>query len=127
MRHATVYVGPYAMWQGVYAPQEDEGDLLFRVLSGLWGPDDAVIEPARDPVPAFFAAPRPNDPREGGPKLALTCHSWDSSCVALDLREVDRGAEVEAFRRAYKTELDAITQRVGRPPVFRWGMVYTNN
>jgi hypothetical protein len=124
----NVYVGPYALWTNAYAPSEDDQDaLLFRVLAGHWGPGDAVIEPDQEPVPAFFAAPRPNDPRRGGPKLALTYYSWDDECVALDLREVDREAEVKAFRLAYKAELDAIAQRVGHPPVLRWGIVYSSH
>lgn len=123
MARACTYVGPYAAWPGIYAPQEEADDRLFGGLAGHWGPDDAVLEPGQEPVPAFFARPQQNDRRQGGPKLALTYYSWDVSCVALDLREVDPEAEIEAFRTAYKGELDAITQRVGQPPVFRWGIV----
>jgi hypothetical protein len=48
-----------------------------------------------------------------------------SGCAGVDFRGIDQEAEVAAFRSAFKPELDTLTQRIGRPPVLRWGMIYT--
>jgi hypothetical protein len=108
--------------------EEDRGDTSEGQVGGLWGhwgPDgDGMIEPGKRPVRAFFYAPAPDSVRPGGPRRAFTT-SGSPDCVALDFRDVDQEAEVEAFRTAYKPELDELAQQIGRPPVFRWGVVYT--
>jgi hypothetical protein len=42
----------------------------------------------------------------------------------LDFRGVNQEAEVEAFRQAFKPELETLADEIGKPPTFRWGVVY---
>jgi hypothetical protein len=126
MGGSAIYVGPYPMWTDDVSREELE-KVVGEGLDLRWSQEgEAVIEPGEGRVPVLFAAPRQTEQRRGGPECALTFSSYHYGCVGLDLREVDRNAEVNAFRRAYKAELDAITQRVGSPPVIRWGVLYVN-
>src|SRR5215469_1249724 len=116
-RSAIFYVGPYAMWVDASPPDDVVGDLW-----GTWGTDGVgMIEPGKRPVRTVFYVPSPDSSRAGGPRRAF--HIYNApDCVALDFRGVDQEAEVEAFRVAYKAELDELAQRIGRPPALRWGM-----
>ena len=119
-RSACFYVGPYAMWVDASPPDDAVGDLW-----GSWGSDDlGLIEPGQRPVRVVFYAPSPDSSRAGAPRRAFRILGAPD-CVGLDFRDVDPEAEVEAFRTAYKLELDELAQRIGRPPVLRWGMIYT--
>jgi hypothetical protein len=118
-RSACFYVGPYAMWVDA-SPPDDVGDLW-----GHWGSDGVgVIEPGQQPVRVIFYSPSPDSSRAGGPRRAFNFDN-PPDCVGLDFRGVDQEAEVEAFRVAYKPELDELAQQIGRPPVLRWGTIYT--
>lgn len=119
-RSACFYVGPYAMWVDASPPVDAVGDLW-----GSWGSDDlGMIEPGQQPLRVVFYSPSPDSRRAGTPqRVAHILGAPD--CVALDLQGVDREAEVDAFRTAYKPELDELAHRIGRPPVLRWGMIYT--
>jgi hypothetical protein len=119
-RSPYVYVGPYAMWVEASPPEDD-----FPRLWGHWGPDGVgEIEPGQEPVPVIFYTPAPDSlPSDGWRTFNYTIPP--SGCAAVDFRGVDQEAEIEAFRAEYKTELDALTHQIGRPPVLRWGMIYT--
>ena len=80
-----------------------------------------MVEPGEPPQRAIFYAPSTDCDREG------IVHRRPQSvfgCIALDFRGVDQEAEVEAFRLAFKPELETLADEIGKPPTFRWGVVY---
>src|SRR5579871_5183773 len=79
--------------------------------------DEAEVEPGEPPRRAIFYAPSTDCDRDG------IVHRRPQSvfgCIALDFRGVDQEAEVEAFRRAFKPELETLADEIGKPPTFRW-------
>jgi hypothetical protein len=126
-RSSCVYVGPYAMWLDADPPVDPETDdvMFCGVLWGHWEDGGVQVEPGRRPVRAIFFSPHPDSPRAGGPRAAFTYCGPPGGGVGLDLRGVDAEAELEAFRVAYKVELETMAHSIGRPPVLRWGVIYT--
>jgi hypothetical protein len=116
------------MWVDADPPTDPETDevMFCDVLWGHWGPDGVgEVEPGQEAVRAIFFSPHPDSPRAKGPKMARTVLYPPRGAVGLDLRGVDPEAEVEAFRVAYKVELETMAHSIGRPPALRWGMIYT--
>ena len=116
-RSISFYVGAYAMWADVGRLETEFEDLWS--YGGL--DDEAEVEPGEPPQRAIFYAPSTDCDREGiGHRRPQSVFG----CIALDFRGVDQEAEVEAFRRAFKPELETLADEVGKPPTFRWGVVY---
>src|SRR5262245_57143371 len=123
-KSASLYVGPYAMWEGLRPPGQDV--LPWDVFEGWWSSVTGVIEVefGGGQVRAFCVVPSQEYPRPGGPKHMAVYMNSGEWYAALDLSGIDREAELEAFRRTYEQELRGMAEALGREPVLRWGVIY---
>lgn len=120
---ACLYVGPYALWVDADPPGEDV--LPWDVLSGHWSSMTKELQVAfsKGSVRGFCVVPSSTAPRAGGPTRTMeSLNFW--GYAALDLSDIDREAEVEAFRRAYERELAEMAAAIGSEPVLRWGVIF---
>jgi hypothetical protein len=134
---AVIHLGPYAEWalkardyQRVFPRDPYWGhDPFWQILEehrllAAWSsnlpPEERV---GRALCRRFCFAPYPELLRRKRPlrNLVQLIRGWaEGSC---DLREVDTRGEIAAFALACRPALEQIGERIGRPPVFRWGLV----
>jgi hypothetical protein len=97
-----------------------EDSRLLAAWSSRLPPEDRVGRAMRR---RFCITPYPDLLPRKGPcrNLVELIHGWaEGSC---DLREIDAQAEIAAFARACGTTLARIEERIGKPPLLRWGLV----
>jgi hypothetical protein len=127
MAELCVYVGPYAAWDSSTRKKvpltDPDHDVLYEaVLHDLWDQDQrkAKSEDGR----TYRICYAPKEKRPGGPRWSF--HSVDdppAGLVVSDLQGIDPRAEIEAFATAFAAELEMLEERLGKPPVFGWGVV----
>jgi hypothetical protein len=119
------------MWVNAEPPAdpETEDTPFIDILWGHWSSGlKGETEPGKGAVPVIFFSPDQTTPRPDGPKRTIRYLNAPPGGIAgLDLRGIDAGAEVEAFRRAYRTELAALAEWIGSPPVLRWGVIHEDD
>jgi hypothetical protein len=134
---AGIHLGPYAEWaltarehERVFPRDPFWGrDPFWQILEdarlvAAWSlrlpPEERVGRATRR---RFCFAPYPELlPREGPRRhIVELIHGWaEGSC---DLREIDTQAEIAAFTRVCGPALAQIEERIGKPPLLRWGLV----
>lgn len=120
----SLYLGPYAEW----LVTENEVDDRYYDLPARSDPwvlkDNAGQRPGLtvEGVERSRLAVMPNEPRAGYPDLVDVCDFHASE--VRDVRGVAYEAEIGWFAETYRGELAEIAAHFGRPPVFRWGLVY---
>src|SRR5262249_14968318 len=126
MPDPCVILGPYAQW--LLRPEEIEeiSRLPFwrmiteeSVLCCNWG-NDLPPTNTQDGVLSHRFCFMPGERRPGAP-----VHGYSSNDMKgiQDVREIATKAEIDWFVEAFRQELDAITNDLGRPPTFHWGIV----
>jgi hypothetical protein len=141
VEYIHLFIGPYAQWRVRVAdwyqfPRSEarqalEAEVLDDVsLDWNFGQDWPLDGDRADGM--FSICGMPGEVRPGAPDRLLKlvwdlrdvfCQGWPSWPAASDWVGLDRQAEVEWFRGAYRAELERAALLHGGPPNFRWGLV----